>query len=191
MRPNPFRILVLLLSAGLLLASCGGDDDETSTSADDVADAADGDRVADGGDTDLDDMAEGMVDDLEAQQEAAGGGGATFTVDGQTYEFDAVLCAMGEDETGQEGAELVVSAIADGLQFYVSIDSFGNSISLNDVEDFENPSVSLSASEVVPGDVVTIEVDGKQVTGSSDAFRDDTSDDVMATVSGSFEATCP
>ena len=134
---------------------------------------------------DAQEMADEMAEDLEERQEAVGGGGATVTIDGETWEFDSILCAFGEEEIGQEGAELVVSA--DGLQFYVSIDSFGESIDLNDIEDFENPSVAWSAFEMGP-DEVEIEQDGKQVTGSSDAFR---SEVTGTQASGSFEATCP
>ena len=52
------------------------------------------------------------------------------------------LCAFGPDEIGQEGAEFVLSAIADGVQFYLSIDEFGHSASIHDVENFEDPTVS-------------------------------------------------
>ena len=77
-----------------------------------------------------------------------GGGGATFTANGETWEFPSVLCAFGEDQIGQPGGVFNLSAIADGLQLYVSIDDSGaaHSLSLNDIEDFENPSVSLRST---------------------------------------------
>ena len=186
MRTRP--LLILLAVLGLVLAGCGDDDADGGDSADDPSSEPSADVQDDDGD--LQDAADDLAEDLEDLQEAEGGGGATLTVGDQTFEFGSVLCAMGEDETGQEGAELVVSATADGLQFYVSIDSFGNSISIDDISDFENPSVSLSANELAPGDSVEITVDGKEVSGSSDAFRDSTAE-TLDTLSGSFEATCP
>lgn len=188
MRRHTLVSLVLVLG---LLAACSGDD--PSTAAQDAVDdalagAADGDPgSAEDAAEDAQELADELAEDLEEQQAASGGGSATVTIDGETWEFDSVLCAFGEEETGQEGAELVVSATADGLQFYVSIDDFGDSISLNDIEDFENPSVAWDANEFGGGEV-TIEADGKEVTGSSDNFVSEVTD---TQASGSFEATCP
>lgn len=183
-------IVPMLLALGLL-AGCGGDDPGTTAEErveDAVADAAeDPPATAEEAAEDAQELADDLAEDLEAQQEAVGGGSATVTIDGETWEFDSILCAMGEEEIGQEGAELVVSATADGLQFYVSIDSFGRSIDLNDIEDFQNPSVAWSAFDSGTGDV-TIEQDGKEVSGSSDAFF---SEVTGTQASGSFEATCP
>lgn len=132
----------------------------------------------------LEEMVEGMVDDLEEQQQAQGGGSATLTVGDEEWTFDSVLCAFGEEEIGQEGAEVVVSSIQDGLQFYVSVDDFGHSVSLNDVENFEDPSVAIS-SDFAADDF--IEVDGKDVSGEV-LFVDEEGGPVGE---GSFEATCP
>ena len=92
--------------------------------------------------------------------------------------------SFGEDEIGQEGAEFVLSSIQDGMQMYVSIDSFGHSVSLDDIQDFENPKVGLTAF----GDGF-VEVDGKNVRATAE-FSDTTGDD-FTMVEGTFEATCP
>ena len=78
----------------------------------------------------------------------------------------------------------MLSSIQDGMQMYVSIDSFGHSASLNDIEDFENPRVSVSS---FGGDFLTL--DGKNFSGSADFF-DDTSDS-FETIQGSVSGTCP
>jgi hypothetical protein len=181
----------------LLLAACGGDSDDAaddlSATADDVAEDL-GDAAEDLASAtspeeleeavdDLEEAAEDMVDDLEAQQS---GGSATITVGDQTWTFDGALCAVGEEETGQEGAEFVLSSIADGLQFYVSIDEFGHSVSIHDVENFEDPSVSWD-SDMNAGEFIV--VDGKNVTGSVDFV--DYEHESFDGVAGSFEATCP
>ena len=121
---------------------------------------------------------------MEEVQEQQGGGSARFVVGDDEWTFDSVLCAFGEEQIGQEGAEFVLSSIQDGLQMYVSIDSFGHSISLDDIEDFENPSVSLSSD----GDDFII-VDGKSVSAAAE-FIDFTGDDFTSTP-GTLEATCP
>ena len=78
----------------------------------------------------------------------------------------------------------MLSSIQDGLQVYVSIDSFGHSIDINDIEDFENPSVSLSTE----GDDFIL-LDGKSVSAEA-GFVDFSGDDFTSTP-GTFEATCP
>ncbi len=125
-----------------------------------------------------------MADSLEAQQT---GGSASLTIGDETWEFDGVLCAFGEDEIGQEGAEFVLSAIADGLQFYLSIDSYGHYASLDDIENFDDPALSWQADSSSSGEF--IEVDGTATRGEA-AFVDFT-DDSMEEVQGSFEGSCP
>jgi hypothetical protein len=132
------------------------------------------------------DLAEDMADDLAEVQAGQGGGSATLTVGDETWTFDSVLCAFGEEMIGQEGAVFNLSSIQDGLQMYASIDSFGHSVSLDDIEDFQNPSVSLSASS--PFDEF-IQLDGKNVSAEF-GFVDGTTDDLTETP-GTFTASCP
>ena len=96
-----------------------------------------------------------------------------------------MLCAFGPDEIGQEGAEFVLSSIQDGIQMYVSIDAFGHSVSINDIEDFQNPSVSLESFDREE----IISIDGKSFSGSVE-FIDNTTES-FETVPGSFSGTCP
>ncbi len=184
------RMLAPVGVAALLAASCGSDDEPAAVgdaSVDEATDAVDeAVDTAESGDLPEDavEFAEGQVDALEEVQEQQGGGSARLVVGDDEWTFDSVLCAFGEEQIGQEGAEFVLSSIQDGLQVYVSIDSFGHSISLDDIEDFENPSVSLSSD----GDDFII-VDGKSVSAAAE-FTDFAGDD-LATTPGTFEATCP
>lgn len=138
-----------------------------------------------------DDMAEG----LEAAQESVGGGGATLTVNGQTWEFPSVLCAFGEEQIGQDGAVFNLSAIADGLQLYASIDDSGgtHTLSLNDIKNFADPSVSLSASPFsasaagTPADFLTL--NDKSV--SSDVVMIDDITGEPTAEPAQFSGTCP
>lgn len=176
------------MACALALSACGGGSEEealpepssllseagealaTATSQEEIEDATE----------DLLDTVEDMADSLEAQQT---GGSASLTVGDQTWTFDGALCAFGEEEIGQEGAELVVSAITDGVQLYISIDSFGHNVDVNDIENFENPSVSLASA--VDGEFIV--VDGKDVSGEA-LFTDYETNESLE---GTFEATCP
>ncbi len=187
---NAIRLPAAAAALALLLTACGGGS-EDGTVDDAVAEvSAAGDALAsaaaegseedmEAAQQDLEESVEDMADSLEAQQS---GGSATLTVGDETWTFDGVLCAFGEDEIGQEGAEFVLSAIADGLQFYLSIDEYGHSASINDIENFENPSVSWEAE--ADG---FITLSGKEASGESSFIDYDT----METAEGSFEATCP
>ncbi|MEM7286749.1 MAG: hypothetical protein AAF480_10395 [Actinomycetota bacterium] len=177
------KLMVVCAAMVLVAAACGGDDDDGSVSF--GGDGAPEIEVdAEDFIEDPEGAAEELAEQIEERQEAVGGGSATLTVGDQTWTFSSVLCAFGEDEIGQEGAEFVLSSIQDGMQMYASIDSFGHSVSLDDIEDFENPKVSLSAFS---GEF--IELDGKNVRAEAE-FADGTSDD-FAMVAGVFEATCP
>ena len=185
-------LIALFATLALVAASCGddggGDTADTSSagSADvEPADTGDSTPAASAEDAAAD-LAEGLVDDLAETQASQGGGSATLTVGDQMWTFDSVLCAFGEEMIGQEGAVFNLSSIQDGLQMYASIDSFGHSLSLDDIEDFQNPSVSLSSSF---GSDEFIQLDGKNVTAEI-GFIDGTTDDFTETP-GTFTATCP
>ncbi len=186
------KLRTVLIAATIVLAltACGGSDgDATSTAAPTTApaDAADtAPATADDAIAGAEDFADDLVDSLETAQAAAGGGSVTLTVGDETWTFDSVLCAFGPEEIGQEGAEFVLSSIQDGNQMYVSIDSFGHSVSLNDIDDFVNPSVSLTSAFGADDFII---LDGKSFSGSAD-FMDDTSDS-FDTTPGSFSGTCP
>jgi len=184
------KLTLVALFAGfaLLVAGCGDDDSETNAApTDDAAQPGADDEVgadADDAGAELGEAIDDMVDNLEDTQAAQGGGSATLVVGDQEWTFDSVLCAFGEEQIGQDGAVFNLSSIQDGMQMYASIDSFGHSVSLNDIEDFENPSVSLDAS----GDEF-ITLDGKSITADGE-FMDGTSES-FDTIPGTFTATCP
>ena len=203
-RPSRPAVTVAAASLALLLTACGSDADVTddvapapdeSTSAssgapNDEADTAESDAqddiaddVASDAASDAAEYAESVRDNLEKVQEERGGGSATLIVGDERWEFDAVLCAFGEEEIGQEDAEFVLSAMQDGLQFYVTIDAWGHSFSLNDVADFENPSINLFSV----GDDF-IQLDGKESSGEA-GMVDDTG--IGDPTPASFEAVCP
>lgn len=174
------KVAAFVAASAVVVGSCGGGSDPES------ADRSRQVEVPDAGDliADPEGAAAEMADSLEQMQNREGGGTATLVVGDQTWTFDSVLCAFGEEQIGQEGAVFNLSSIQEGMQMYASIDGFGDSVSLNDIEDFENPSVDLNAF----GDDFLV-LDGKSVSGETD-FIDGTSDDYTP-IHGSFEGTCP
>ncbi len=198
----------------LIIGACSSGSDDSSTSDDAPTEAADPTEsdAADDSDTNLEaaaddvsddapnaedvqenaqEIADDIADDLEAVQESQGGGGATLTADGQTWEFSSVLCAFGEDQIGQPGAVFNLSAIADGLQLYVSIDDSGDSHSLSiyDIEDFENPSVALSADTFTGGPANFLTLDDKSVSGEVVLIDESTGE--ATGEPAQLSATCP
>lgn len=194
-------LFALLVIMTMVMAACGGGEEaggETPTTLASVGEGSGSDDPADLPTEEealeqAEDLAEDLTESLEEQQEAIGGGGATLTVGDATWMFDSVLCAFGPEEIGQEGAEFVLSSLQEGLQLYVSIDSFGHSVSLDDVADFQNPSVSLSAEKFTAalngGPEEFVEVNGKEITSTA-LFVDGTTDD-LEPIEGTLVATCP
>jgi hypothetical protein len=211
------RIICGVAISVLVVGACGSDNGsediagEVSVVADDVAEdleepasdveeaaddlVAEADAVGDDVLADAEQAANDIADDLEATQDAVGGGGATFTANGQTWEFPSVLCAFGEDQIGQAGGVFNLSAIDDGVQLYASIDDSGasHSLSLNDIKDFENPSVSLSVDPFTAGmlgaSTEFLVLDGKQVTADVAMLDDTTNEPIAGTAQ--LSATCP
>ena len=192
----------LVLVLVLVLAACGSEDpaEEATQDAVDAIGEATEDATADAAEAleelgdDPEQLAGDLAEDLESQQEAVGGGDAELTVDGQTWTFDSVLCAFGPEEIGDEDAEFVLSAISDGLQLYVSIDGFGHSVTLDDIDDFEDPSVGWAAggpiASMAGDDEEFVELDGKQVRAEAQ-FRDSVDEMSGTTAQGTLAATCP
>lgn len=180
------KLWMTAVVVGFLVGGCGGDDDTELAGPADTVDvpAVSGDETAVDLAEDLTEGVEELTENLEDLQASQGGGSATLTVGDQSWTFAPVLCAFGEEQIGQEGAVFNLSSIQDGMQMYASVDVYGHSVTLDDIRDFENPSVSLSST----GDGF-LSIDGKTITGSAE-FRDGTTDD-FSTVAGEFSASCP
>jgi len=183
-------LLALTAALALGVTACGGGDavdtvqDAVSELSSAAAEAspmtsAEAEEMVSEAVEDISDMASSL-------EEMQSGGSASITVGDETWAFDGVLCAFGAEETGQEGAEFNLSAIADGLQFYISIDEYGHTVSLNDIANFENPTVSWESDMSADG---FITVNGKEASGEV-GFVDFDSN-TMDPVPGTFEATCP
>lgn len=188
-RIRSVRSISSLAVAIIVFAGCGDDGNSSPEAGDQVVtlptDAAGAEEVAE-------EMADEMVTQLEEQQATSGGGSATLVVGDQTWSFGSVLCGFGPEQIGDPEAEFVLSAIQDGLQLYVSIDGYGHSITLDDVQNFSDPSVSLAnASDLgaAPPEEFII-VDGKSVRATT-GFMDMSDESNLETIEGTLTATCP
>jgi len=114
---------------------------------------------------------------------AAGGTAITMSIGDETWEFPAALCAYVNAPAGEAGSEWNVSHVNNGLQVYVADDEFGTLVSVADIENGGNPTVSWEAI----GDAVEISVNGNQVTASG-TFTDGVNG---GTAQGTLTATCP
>ncbi len=127
-------------------------------------------------------------------------GGATLVVGDQTYQVDNFVCAFGYSSTQSETFSFSSSNLTGeidgvGVQLQLDVedpsggdrltgDGVNQRIHLDDIEDFESPSVSVSSNEVVAvfeGDDISAE--GTFFDAVADPNR-------AAPLPGTFEATC-
>ena len=190
---------ILLAAIALALTACGGSDDgeATTTVAADSSSATT--QPADSPDTTA-----GKETATTSAGSTAGPGSATLTVGDVTYEFDNYYCLAGPDNTGNDRVSLSSGAMGRIDEVRVQLDASIQdpdeegrmegegtiqSVSLNDIEDFENPSVALEAVTGFLGEPDwTIEYDGSTVT--VEAEFDDTTTDEIETIPGTLQATC-
>lgn len=183
------RVIVHLVVLAFVAAACGGDSPAASDGpSQDTVDAA-----TSGGD-------ESTSDDSGGGEFSRGE--ATLTIGDQVYTFDNYYCARGVENTQNDSVPFSSGAFGevDGnrSQLDASVydpseedrmegDGVSSSVSLNDVDDFENPVVDWSSGGPFGGDVV-IEFDGDTVfvettfdNGLTDEFEE---------IPGTLEATC-
>jgi hypothetical protein len=186
---------ILLLLGVLFVAACSGDDDDDNGGASQVTQT----QPPAGDDGNGDDSGSG-------NGAPAGGGQAVLTIGSDSWAFERVYCAFTPEEAGNESISLSAGSFGESpqgvrLQLDVSIydpDEEGryegsgviHSISLDDIEDFANPSVGWSATSGFFGmGELFIQVDGKQVTAQT-TFDDSLTDEIEE-VPGTLDLTCP
>lgn len=198
-----------LLVAGLvtlLVAACGSDGD-TSTDGGDQAATETTEATADSPATTAADSpatTTGAPETTAAPEAPRNAGSATLTVGDATYEFDNYYCLAGPENTGNDRVSLSSGAMGTVDEVRVQLDASIQdpdeegrmegegtiqSVSLNDIEDFENPSVALDAITGFLGEPAwTITYDGSTVT--AEALFDDSTTDEIEEIPGTLQATC-
>jgi hypothetical protein len=170
----------LLMALVLVLAACGGGESATDTDPDtpDVETTSD---QASPPETQA--PAEEPADEPADEPAPADEVAITMTIGDETWEFPAALCAYKYAPAGEAGSEWNVSHINNGLQVYVADDEFGTLVSVADIDNGGNPTVSWEAI----GDSVEITVNSNDVTASG-TFTDGVGG---GTAQGTLTATCP
>jgi hypothetical protein len=189
------RLMTLVLALALVVAACG-DDDGGSEETETTPTTAAATTTTAGGETTTTTAPEATTTTTRAATTtttagtaSSGGGAATITIGEETWTFDTVLCAFGEEQIGQEGAEFVLTATEGDLNLYLSIDSFGHSVSLANIADFSLAweADTLSAQQG-GGDAEFIEVSGSDVR--ADTYFFDMVVEDLNPVPGTVEAAC-
>lgn len=188
--------LILFVALALAVAACGASGGESDTSQ--PASGADSDTVTttEGG--------EGSTDPTTAPAGTVQSGSATLAVNGRVYEFDNYYCLQGAANTGNDRVSFSSGAFGevDGVrvQLDASIqdrnegdamegDGTIQSVSLNDIEDFNNPSVAWEAIAGFVGEPAwVVEYDGSTVHAEA-IFDDQTTEDIEE-IPGTLDATC-
>ena len=205
MRLKHLVMLFAIIALSLFALACSGDDDDTGGNGDQPTatnEAPDGD--GDG------DQPTATTQANDGDGGGSGSGSGTLTIGDETWEITNVLCVFsaeearnpdfpfnlagnGESSTGAR-AHLAADIYDPSGQERHEGEGVSHNISFDDVEDFENPSVSWSSYDDVTGfqgngTITVITIDGKNIHGAGDF--DDTTTDGLNAVPGTMDVTCP
>ncbi len=193
----PIALVALLLAA----AACGGDDDDNTSGANSPTSAANSETAAPAGTND-----DSGDDTGDTQNPGGGSGHATLTIGDESWEFDGLYCAFSTEESGNEndpfgvsgftttstGARAQLDASIVDLSGAGSMSPENLDVSLEDIDDFDNPSVSWSTNgiEALGGSTPDLQIDGKNVTINA-VFDDNLTESDFETIPGTLVASCP
>ena len=106
-----------------------------------------------------------------------------LTIGDQVWDFESAQCAFYNARAGEDGSEWNVSNIRDGLQVYVSVDSFGTSVTIADIANGGDPTVSWAAEN----DAVSLTVNGDDIVAEA-TFTDNVGG--SGPTEGKLEGSC-
>ena len=187
----------VLIVLALVLAACGGE----SAGSDDTVAETDG-ASAETTVAQSESESEGSSDGAAESGPAGGPGSATLTIGDQVYEFDNYYCAEGTENTRNDSVPFSSGAFGQVEDARVQLDAsmydpdgrdsmeaegVSFSVTLNDIDDFENPTVAWADSFLAAAPPV-FEYDGS--TLRIEAEFDDELTDEMEQFPGVLEATC-
>jgi len=174
--------LAIALALALIVAACGGSDPASEPESDEGPAPTAGATQDTQAPADDPEPEEEPTEEPAEEPATAGDIAITLTIGDETWEFPGSLCAFYNAPAGDAGSEWNVSYTQDGLQVYAADDEFGKLLSVADIENGGNPTVSWEASH----DAVDITVDGNDISGTG-TFTDNVNG---GTVEGTFEAHC-
>ncbi|NOX24289.1 MAG: hypothetical protein GXP36_14520 [Actinobacteria bacterium] len=187
------RRTALMIAAAIVVAACGGGTDTTTGTADDPPSPANTEA-----------RTTTTTTAFVIPENTNTPGSATLTVGDQTWEFDNYYCVRGIENTGNsrvsfssgafgefDGANTQLDATILDMDELSSMEGDGtiHSVTIEDIDNVENPIVSLSAQSGffgTPG--FEIAYDGNMVTAKT-IFDDDMTEEIEA-IPGTLTAVC-
>lgn len=117
-----------------------------------------------------------------------GSGAVTVTIDGRTLELQGFDCAFESSGVLNEGTIFGSNLFGelDGVRIQLQIDSYedgGSQFTMDDIDDFENPSVSYSGQQGIE-----VTIDGNDV--HAEGLVVDNAQDAFPEVPMTFDASC-
>ena len=186
-------IATTIMVVGFVAAGCGSDEG---------ADTASNAGPQSSADSTADEPAATTPVDTDAADQAApssDSGSATLVVGDTTYDFDSFVCAFGYENTQSDTFSFSSNYIGeiDGVRVQMQLDvedptggdqlmgdAVTQTIYVDDIDDFENPAISLSSSQL------TATFNGDDISAEG-TFWDAVNDPGGATeLPGTFTATC-
>ncbi|NNC93363.1 MAG: hypothetical protein HKN80_12820 [Acidimicrobiia bacterium] len=169
--------LMMVLAIAMVAAACGGS--ESTEPADGESAATSTTAAAPEGNQTTTTEAESSEDPPAANQS----GGIVLTIGDQVWEFESAQCAFYNAPAGENGSEWNVSNVRDGLQVYVYVDPGLTEVTIDDIANGGNPTVSWVAA----GDALALTVNGDDITAEG-TFTDNVGG--SAPMEGTLEASC-
>lgn len=171
------KILVILALA-MVAAACGG-----SESSDPVDTTAGGTPTTVAAGSDGTQAPTTQAAESDTPPAANQPGGIVLTIGDQVWEFPGAQCAFYNARAGDDGSEWNVSNVQDGLQVYVYVTPSVAEVTIDDITNGGNPTVSWIAG----GDAVSLTVDGDDIVAEG-TFTDNVGG--SAPTAGKLEASC-
>jgi hypothetical protein len=169
---------LVILAIAMVAAACGGGESSDTASTDPGATpttAADTPEATSAPTT--------QADNSDSPPAADAPGGIVLTIGDQVWEFPGAQCAFYNAKAGEDGSEWNVSNVQDGLQVYVDVGSSRDSVTIDDITNGGNPTVSWAAED----DAVSLVVDGDDIVAEG-TFTDNVGR--SGPTAGKLEASC-
>ena len=170
--------ILVILAIVMVAAACGGDDSSDSAANDP------GTTTTTEADTPEATSAPTTQAESSDNPPASGvSGGIVLTIGDEVWEFPSAQCAFYNAKAGEDGSEWNVSNVQDGLQVYVYVDDSFEEVTIDDITNGGNPTVSWVAA----GDALSLTVDGDDIVAEG-TFTDNVGG--SAPTAGKLEASC-
>ena len=166
--------MILTIAIGMVAAACGGDSSETAGANPEATTTTSADTP---------EATSAPTTQADSSPAADVPGGIVLTIGDQVWEFPSAQCAFYNAKAGEDGSEWNVSNVQDGLQVYVYVEGGVQEVTIDDIANGGNPTLSWIAG----GDAVSLTVDGDDIVAEG-TFTDNVGG--SPPTAGKLEASC-